>query len=985
MGKIPVILSLIVILLMPVYASAQSPGRITILDDFGNYNHGEPLFIYGQIASITDDSFLIMQIFNPEGDLCQIQQLMPLSNGVFITDVIPLKGRICGLSGEYEIKLFYGDYSKSTTFTVSSSAFSEPNNEEKLSLAQNLVKEQGLLIGTLFDISSPISNQTSNDLSDLETTYVDLWSEFFVGDLILEVDPLIRPAISSSLDSVQKLLDDDKISFDLAKSIDRTIYSAIFYYHIGDKTKAIDLLTDAFVDIRNVNPEKATNQRTPTFDELEETLLNLMKKSDTVMSKPVKNEVGFIFARGTAPIYSEELNELIDILSKSRYLDVVSRKESDLYRLVQNDWELLKPSLMEKESIEDLLDSKTRVSELHQAAILLRELDTVERFISSNSEENSELANLIMPDWDDLETDLALATSVQSILDSESTIKQMVQIIDISSRINKSVEISQSSAIDSNLVSDWKLLLERVENAKSPDEILDIVSEFDQSMIELREKRNPLIVLEFQYKTMKEKAELHADYENLFLIDNALKILDTAKQMESGNPSITRIDRIEVLLTWVSEKAPQIKSDLDSYDKDAFKVRASDILQRAKSLENLVELSLTKNRFLPNYIQFTEKFNEKIDNVRDLVIQNDLDQADTLVRELFGEWTDVSQAYTNDPLGSDVGYTTDEIKRIEFRKKLNTFSNMVSTFYNSEFSAYVDEYDQMMTDANKLIDIANFVDAESKISEIGDYLSEYLVLKNPKIIYDISFDAEKDIWILKGATEKSIFDRRENLYVTIFNMDGSTHSSLKFTDTKQGDFFTQWIAPTDPGLYVVMLQYQDSKATQIVHVEEEFDFKYNKTDLNMVELAREFEELESFAEKFGGEDFASNSRFSSVINEIKSGFTDKNAQSVDENIDELKMIIERYLPIRSRTAVIEASYDNDKLIISGAVQKTIAFREDIFVDIFDQRGNLLEEIPLKDNSSGLFSEVISEPFDPGLYVIQLEYHDTRVTDFFNVK
>ncbi|WP_278975433.1 hypothetical protein [Nitrosopumilus sp.] len=985
MGKIPVILSLIVILLMPVYASAQSPDRITILDDFGSYSRGEPLFIYGQIASITDDSFLIMQIFNPEGDLCQIQQLMPLSNGVFITDVIPLKGRICGLSGEYEIKLFYGDYSKSTTFTVSSSAFSEPNNEEKLSLAQNLVKDQGLLIGTLFDISSPVSNQTSNDLSDLETTYVDLWSEFFVSDLILEVDPLIRPAISSSLDSVQKLFNDDKISFDLTKSIDRTIYSAIFYYHIGDKTKAIDLLTDAFVDIRNVNPEKTTNQRTPTFDELEETLLNLMTKSDTVMSKPVKNEVGFIFARGTAPIYSEELNELIDILSKSRYLDVVSRKESDLYRLIQNDWELLKPSLMEKESIEDLLDSKTRVSELHQAAILLRELDTVERFISSDSEENSELANLIMPDWEDLETDLALATSVQSILDSEYVIKQMVQIIDISSRINKSVEISQSSGIDSSLVSDWKLLLERVENAKSPDEILDIVSEFDQSMTELREKRNPLIVLEFQYQAMKEKAELHADYENLFLIDNALKILDTAKQMESGNPSITRIDRIEVLLTWVSEKAPQIKSDLDSYDKDAFKVRASDILQRAKSLENLVELSLTKNRFLPNYIQFTEKFNEKIDDVRDLVIKNDLDQADTLVRELFGEWTDVSQAYANDPLGSDVGYTADEIKRIEFRKKLNTFSNMVSTFYNSEFSAYVDEYDQMMTDANELIDIANFVDAESKISEIGDYLSEYLVLKSPKIIYDISFDAEKDIWILKGATEKSIFDRRENLYVTVFNMDGSTHSSLKFTDTKQGDFFTQWVAPTDPGLYVVMLQYQDSKATQIVHVEEEFDFEYSETDLNMVELAREFEELESFAEKFGGDDFASNSRFSSVINEIKSGFTDKNAQSVDENIDELKMIIERYLPIRSRTAVIEASYDNDKLIISGAVQKTIAFREDIFVDIFDQRGNLIEEIPLKDNSSGLFSEVISKPFDSGLHVIQLEYHDTRVTDFFNVK
>jgi len=626
--QIPVVLGMIVILLMPVYASAQSSDRITIIENFDNYDIDEPLFIYGQVANITDDSFLIMQIINPRGDLCQIQQLTPLPNGVFITDIIPLKGRICGISGEYEIKLFYGNYSKTTTFHVSTTFFSEPSNDQKISLAQNLVLTQTSLINEIFDISSPITNQTSINLLELESVFVDLWNEFFVDDLITEIDPLIRPAVSSSLDSVEKLLNEDKISFDVAKSIDRTIFAAVFYYKIGDKTKAIDLLSDAFVDIRNVDPEKVTNQRTPTFDELEETLLNLMKKSDTVMSKSVKNEVGFIFARGTAPIYSDEITELIDVLSKSRYLDIVSRKQSDLYRLVQNDWKILKPSLEGKESIEELIASKNSVSELHKAAILLRELDGVKRFISSDSEENSDLVNLIMPDWDELESDLASAASVEDILESESEIYQMTQIIEISSRISKSVEISQASSVDSSLVDDWKLLLERVGNAKSVDEILEIVSEFDQSMTELREKRDPLMVLEFQYKAMKEKAELQADYENLFLIDNALKILDTAKQMESGNPSITRIDRIEVLLTWVSEIAPQIKKDLDSYAKDAFKVCASDVLQRAKSLENLVELSLTKNRFLPNYIEFTEAFNEKIDNVRELVIKNDLNQAD---------------------------------------------------------------------------------------------------------------------------------------------------------------------------------------------------------------------------------------------------------------------------------------------------------------------------------------------------------------------
>jgi len=981
--QIAVVLSMIVLLLMPVYASAQSPDRITIIENFGNYDNGEPLFVYGQVANITDDSFLIMQIINPRGDLCQIQQLTPLPNGVFITDTIPLKGRICGIPGEYEIKLFYGDYSKTTTFHVSYNSFSELSDAQKISLAQNLVLNQASLISEIFGISSPISNQTTITLSELESAYVDLWDEFFVDDFIIEIEPLIRPAVSSSLDSVVQLLNEDKISFDVARSIDRTIFAAVFNYEIGEKAKAIDLLSDSFVDIRNVNPEKITSPRAPTFDELEDTLLNLMKKSDTVMSKSIKNEVGFIFARGTAPIYSDEITELIDILSKSRYLDIVSRKQSDLYRLVQNDWETLKPSLVGKESIEELIAKKTRVSELHQAAILLRELDAVKRFVSSDSEENSDLANLIMPDWDKLESSLVFATSVEAILGSE--IHQMTQIIEISSRISKSVEISQASGANLGLVDDWKLLLERVGNAESTGEILEIVSEFDQSITELREKRNPLVVLEFQYKTMKEKAELQADYENLFLIDNALKILDTAKQMESGNPSITRIDRIEVLLTWVSEKAPQIKTDLDSYNKDAFKIRASDVLQRAKSLENLVELSLTKNRFLPNYIEFTETFNEKIDDVRDLVIKNDLDQADGLVRDLFGEWTLVSKAYADDPHGSDVGYTVDEIKRIEFREKLDAFSNTVSTFYNSEFSAHVDGYNKMMDDAYELIDIANFVDVESKILEIGDYLSEYLVLNNPKIIYDISFDAEKDIWIIKGATDKPIFDRRENLYVTIYNMDGSIHSSLEFTDTKQGNFYTQWVAPTEPGLYVVMLQYQNSKATQIVHVEEEFDYEYSKSDLNMVDLAREFEELESFAKEFGGENFYENPRFASVINEIKSGFTNRNAENVDDNLNELKTIIERYLPVRSRVAVIEAIYDNDKLIVSGAVQKTIAFREDLFVDIYDQRGNLIEEITLKDNSSGLFTEVLSQPFDPGVYVAQLQYHDVIVTDFFNVR
>jgi len=340
MKEILVVFSLIVILLMPVYATAQSPDRITLLDNFGTYDAGEPLFIFGKVAQISDDSFLIMQIINPQGDMCQIQQLLPLPNGDFITDKIPLKGRICGIPGNYEVKLFYGDNSKTVSFKVSDNFFSEISEDQKIILAKQLLEKQSSIISDVFDLSAPLSATTTNTLSELEQDFVHLWDEFFTEALIFEINPVIRPGVTSSLESVEKLLEQGEISFDVAKSIDRTIFAAIFYYEIGDKSKSIDLLTDAFVEIRNVNPEKIT-QKAATFDELEETLLNLMTKSDTVMSRPVKTEIGFIFARGTAPVYGDEITQLIDVLSKSRYLDIISRKQSDLYRLVQSDWESL--------------------------------------------------------------------------------------------------------------------------------------------------------------------------------------------------------------------------------------------------------------------------------------------------------------------------------------------------------------------------------------------------------------------------------------------------------------------------------------------------------------------------------------------------------------------------------------------------------------------------------------------------------------------
>jgi len=145
---------------------------------------------------------------------------------------------------------------------------------------------------------------------------------------------------------------------------------------------------------------------------------------------------------------------------------------------------------------------------------------------------------------------------------------------------------------------------------------------------------------------------------------------------------------------------------------------------------------------------------------------------------------------------------------------------------------------------------------------------------------------------------------------------------------------------------------------------------------------REFEELKTFVERFGGKNY--DSRFDAVFSDIVRGLEERDESTVESKLLELQRMIERYLPVRSRAAVIEVQFEDQTLYLSGAVQKTLSFSEDLYVDIFDQKGNHVQEIALKDSSAGHFNEIITQPFDPGTYVAQLQYHDLVVTDFFTI-
>ena len=177
----------------------------------------------------------------------------------------------------------------------------------------------------------------------------------------------------------------------------------------------------------------------------------------------------------------------------------------------------------------------------------------------------------------------------------------------------------------------------------------------------------------------------------------------------------------------------------------------------------------------------------------------------------------------------------------------------------------------------------------------------------------------------------------------------------------------------------------NSKASEIINIDEREEPTYRLEDLNYVELVRDFEEIETFMEKFGGVNYQDKSpRFSTTLNEIKTAMANRDSAEIKENISELQSLIERYLPTRSRNAVVEVQYGNDELKLSGAVEKYLSFSEDLFVDIYNQKGEFVGDVAIKDSVSGHFNAKISMPLDPGIYVAKLNYHNLKVTDFFTV-
>jgi len=977
------------LLLVPAHALGQSADRIIVDRDLGEHGRGGHLMVHGTLASPGAGQFVIVQVSNPRGDLCSIQQLRPLPGGPFVTAPVPLRGPLCGVDGEYEVRIFHGEHSHSSSFTLSGAAAPAPEGDALLAAAQGafearIARTQGIDTAPFAELAANLATADA-----FETVYANLLGASFSDSTLDGLDVTLRRAAAGALGEIADLEGESAIDAGAATRMRELVYASIFRHETGEARLSAERMNAAYAAALEASPAPAAApSRPPTFEELESTLLSLMQRSGSILSKQVRSELATTLSRGTAPIVADELRTMLDVLTHARYLDIVERKEDRLHSLIGSEWRAVRTQVTSASTVEAAVSLANRTAPLYDAAMLLRDLDRVEDFVGA--EGAGELAVILRPEWEALRSRITSASSVEAILERAADIRGMKAAFEVSSRLEQVIRLTRANGLETDVTRQWPGLLESARAADSLDGLLDVVSRFEGSISSLREARNPLASLELEYRSLRAKAEQQSDRAALASITNALSILDLAQRLSEGNPPAARLDRVEVLLAWVTQEAGVIAQRLDSYDEADVRQRAARVLERANSLENLAELGLRTKRFVPGYSDYVDEVKEKVSRARELVISGELRLADDLVRNAIAEWNEVDAAYRdNPPTGEDYGLV--DIRKREYTKHVDALQAVAGRFLVAGTDE-ARELGRMLDRASEFTDHGNFVDAQEWVTRAYEYAQDHLNEEHNSVIFNLERDDGLRTWTINGFVEKQAFDRREDITVTVLHANSTVHSTLEFSDTRHGEFSIPWSGPSEPGIYVAELLYRDALSANIVYIPYDPGTRAEqerRSELSggpgLIAASRDLFDLREFMRGFGGERYQANiGRIDPVVADAQEAVDDRDEDEARSKVSELRALIERYLPQRSPEAAIRVDYSAGSLLIEGAVKKSIAFPEDLYVDIFDQSGVLVTTVALTDDREGAFSQTVARSFDPGTHVALLSFHDLRVSDFFSV-
>jgi len=108
---------------------------IGLSTDKSDYSYGDPLTVTGQVDTVEEGQFIVLQIINPtQSDIVIADQFLPTPQGSF-SKTYPLEGQKLNLDGTYTLKIFYGEWFEST-FQFKTEVTSDSSSETSSSSSE---------------------------------------------------------------------------------------------------------------------------------------------------------------------------------------------------------------------------------------------------------------------------------------------------------------------------------------------------------------------------------------------------------------------------------------------------------------------------------------------------------------------------------------------------------------------------------------------------------------------------------------------------------------------------------------------------------------------------------------------------------------------------------------------------------------------------------------------------------------------------------
>jgi len=196
---------------------------IDLSTDKSDYSYGDLLTVTGQVDTVEEGQFIVLQIINPtQSDIVIADQFLPTSQGSFLK-IYPLEGPKLNLDGTYTLKIFYGEWFESifqfktkVTSDSSSESSSNPTTPSDSTSELKLQSEEKLKKKSVLNFVDPNKNpQYYIDRYYNESNYKEWFDRNYPDYTIEEAVGLeLKPKLPDWVRNIFSWYGEDKISED---------------------------------------------------------------------------------------------------------------------------------------------------------------------------------------------------------------------------------------------------------------------------------------------------------------------------------------------------------------------------------------------------------------------------------------------------------------------------------------------------------------------------------------------------------------------------------------------------------------------------------------------------------------------------------------------------------------------------------------------------------------------------------------------------